>query len=72
MTSRLNDMQDWDLLLTGKFVKRQKNFNLKKKLKEIEEVMNYRANINNKVVTFVTNFSDQKDLASSVKYDELL
>ena len=36
MISRLNDMQDWDLLLTGQFKKRKKSFNLQHKLKEIE------------------------------------
>lgn len=58
MISRLNDMQDWDQLITGQFRKRQKNFNLQSKLAEIEEVMNYRAQINNKVVVFETNFTD--------------
>lgn len=70
--SRLNDMQDWDLLLTGQFKKRQKNFNLQQQLKDIEQIMNYAAEIKHKKVIFEANFSNQIQLASAIAQETIL
>lgn len=56
MISRLNDLQDWDLLLKGQFKKRQKQFNLQQQLKDIEQITNYAAEVKDKEVIFEANF----------------
>jgi hypothetical protein len=57
---RLNDMQDWQLILKGLFRKKNVSFRLDKVLEEISSVMQTKAEVKRVDFKFKAKFSNRR------------